>query len=79
MQDLRALGAVVWDLADLGGEVLDLLVFWRGEVIPVEVKRPGCEQDLTNGEREGIAKLRRAGVEPVIATTAEDVLERWMA
>lgn len=72
VHDLIALGAVVWDCANVGGEVLDLIVFWRGLAIPVEIKALGKLEDLTDGEREGIRKLRLVGVEPVVATCTED-------
>ena len=72
--DLRDLGAVVWILADLGGEVLDLMVFWRGLAIPVEVKRSGCEHIITDGEHESMVALEGVGIPYAIATCAEDVL-----
>jgi hypothetical protein len=77
VSDLRKLGAYIWDTSPLGGEVLDLLVFWRGRARPVEVKAAGCEDDLTVGEREAIQRLRLAGIEPIIAASAEDVVEAW--
>ena len=77
VRDLSQLGAYVWDLADVGGEILDLLVFWRGRARPVEVKRPGHERDLTDGEREGIERLALAGCDAIIATSAEDVVRAW--
>jgi hypothetical protein len=79
VRDLQKLGAVVWDLADHGGEVLDLLVCWRGQCRPVEVKQPGCKDDLTADERESIRLLECVGVEAIVATCAEDVIERWEA
>ena len=72
-------GVYVWDLADVGGEVLDTLMCYRGRCLPVEIKRPGYEDDLTDGERQGIEALRWVGVEPVVATCAEDVLEAFGA
>ena len=77
VRDLQRLGAYIWDTSPLGGEVLDLIVHWRGQSRPVEVKRRGCEGDLTEGERNAIERLRLAGVEPIIATCAEDVVEAW--
>ena len=77
VQDLRKLGAVVWILSDLGGEVLDLMVFWRGKAKPVEVKRPGCEEDFTADERESILELECVGVDAIVATKAEDVVREW--
>ena len=76
---LRQLGAIVWDIADLGGDILDLLVFWRGRCIPVEVKPLGREGDLTEGERESIEMLRVVGIEAVVATCVEDVIEAFKA
>ena len=72
--DCRALGMVVWDLADYGGKIFDLLCCWRGRCVPVEVKQPGHEQELTDAEQLGIAELRTVGIEVVIATCAEDVI-----
>jgi len=71
---LRAVGMLVWDLHDLVG-TLDLLVCWRGRCVPVEVKAPGCETELTDNERETIAALAAVGVQAVIASDMDDVLE----
>ena len=76
--DLQRLGAVVWRLSDLGGEVLDLIVFWRGLAMPVEVKMPGHEAELTDGERESIRRLAQVGVKAVIATCTEDVIADFL-
>lgn len=72
--DLQRLGAIVWRLSDLGGEVLDLLVCWRGKCLPVEVKTSDTEADLTEGERDSIRALSLVGVEAIVATCAEDVI-----
>ena len=72
--DLRQLHAVVWVLSSLGGHVLDLLVAFRGRCLPVEIKSPGGE--LTENERESIEELRAVGVEAIVATCAEDVIEK---
>lgn len=77
--DLRALGMVVWVTASLATPVLDLVVSWRGKVAIVEVKRPGQEADLTEGEVESIAELKAVGVPVIIATCAEDVVAFWIA
>ena len=74
VDDLRALGFVVWDLADLGGEITDLAVAWRGQMLPVEVK---CNGTLTKAQRRSIARLRRVGVEAIVAGTAEEVIAAW--
>jgi len=73
----RALGIVVWVLADLGGEVLDLLACWQGVCIPMEVKPPGLEDDLTDGERKGIAELERVGAPWAVITSLDDMLEAF--
>jgi Holliday junction resolvase len=75
VRDLGALGWLVWDLSPLGGEVLDLLVMRNGVCLPVEVKSPGGK--LTRAQRRSIARLRAVGVEPIVAGTAEEVVEAW--
>lgn len=75
--DLRKLGAVVWITASLGGEVLDLLVFWHGRCLPVEVKRPDHAADLTKNERWSIHSLSLVGVEAIVATCTEDVVQAF--
>lgn len=77
VQQCRELGMVVWDTADLGGEVLDTVVFWRGRGIPVEIKRVGKESDLTEKERTGIERLQAVGVKPIVATCIEDILKQF--
>jgi len=72
--ELRKLGAVVWITASLGGSVLDIVVFWRGQVVPVEIKVPGKRDALTAGEREGIRLLALVGVRAVVATCTEDIV-----
>ena len=42
-----------------------------------KAKRPGKENDLTDGERESMADLERVGVPAIVATSVRDVLERW--
>jgi hypothetical protein len=76
VQELTQLGAVVWDLADLGGEVLDIIVFWRGQARPVEIKSTDTE-DLTEKELHSIQRLQLVGVQPVVATRTEDILDQW--
>jgi hypothetical protein len=71
---LRALGAVVWDTADLGGEVLDLIVFWRGQVVAVEVKNPDSRWKLTESQAKAIVALQDVGCTVVVAEYVEDVL-----
>ena len=77
LDQCKELGMVVWDTADLGGEVLDALVFWRGKCVPVEIKPPGKEATLTEGERVGIDKLAQVGVNAVVVTCLEDVVEAF--
>lgn len=72
--DLRAVGMVVWVTASLPTPVLDLIVLWRGQIRVVEVKAPGREDDLTEGERESILELACVGIVPIVATCAEDVV-----
>jgi hypothetical protein len=77
VQDARALGIVVWDTSDLGGQVLDCVMFWRGKVVPVEIKTPGSEHDLTDGEIHGMRALSAQGVYPCVATCIDDVLKAF--
>ena len=74
---LRDLGAVVFDTADLGGDVRDLVVCWSGKCLPVEIKQPGHEDRLTDGERATLRELKRVGVPPVVATDVEDVMRAF--
>lgn len=76
---LRSLGMVVWDVADHGGDVLDLIVSWRGQMRPVEVKRPGFRNALTPNERQSIHALAAVGVEAIMAETWRDVVDAWEA
>ena len=68
---------VVWDLADVGGHVLDAVVFWRGQCVPVEIKAPGCESDLTDGEIHGMRELSSVGAWPIVATCVGDVMDAF--
>ena len=77
--DLERMGAYTWRLSDLGGEILDIMVFWYGMAIPVEIKAPGKIDDLTAGEREGIRKLELVGVEAIVATCTEDIVSAVFA
>lgn len=74
---LRSIGMVVWDCADLGGDVLDLVCHWRGQTRVVEVKRPGQRHMLTPNEQESIYALSAVGVEAIVAETWRDVVEAW--
>ena len=74
----REFGIVVWDTADIGGRVLDTLMCWRGRCIPVEIKARGHLNDLTEGEREGIAELAAVGVRAIVATQIEDIVSEWL-
>jgi hypothetical protein len=75
--DARAKGVYVWDLADLGGLVLDTVMFWKGVCIPVEIKQPGHESDLTEDERLSIELLKQMGIPFIIATCVEDIVNGW--
>lgn len=79
VRDLRALGCVVWDLADLGGHILDLIVFFQGQIRVVEVKAPGRPIVLTVGEVASIQELGCIGIEAVVAQDVEDVLAAFDA
>ena len=74
---LKRMGAHVIDCADHGGVDLDLVVCWRGRCVPVEIKAPGCGEDLTTGEKEGIARLAAVGVGAIVAVSVEDVVEAF--
>lgn len=73
----RDIGIVVWDTADLGGEILDTIMFWRGICMPIEIKAPGKRTQLTDGERESIETLKRIEVPHAVAVTVEDVIEAF--
>jgi hypothetical protein len=77
VRECRELGMILWDTADIGGKILDLIVFWRGKALPVEVKQKGKEDDLTEEEKIGIEELRFVGIEPVVATCLEDILKAF--
>ncbi len=74
---LRSLGMVVWDLADVGGEVLDLICHWRGVTRVVEVKRPGHRDKLTMNESISIDQLLAVGVKAIVAETWQDIVDNW--
>ena len=74
---LRALGAVVWDTADLGGTALDLAVFWRGQVVVVEVKPPERKGRLTEREQRNLEVLKGVGIRAIVATSIEDVVKEF--
>lgn len=78
VKDCREKGMVVWDVADLGGKVLDIIVFWQGKALPVEIKSKGNAENLTEGELEGIADLEKVGMSYVIATKAEDIIAAFL-
>ena len=77
VRELRQLGAVVWDTADLGGHILDLVVHWRGQTRVVEVKPPG-PMTFTDGEYESFDELGAVGVVGVIAQSMEDVVSAFL-
>jgi len=71
---LRSLGFVVWITADLGGDVLDLIVFKDGQARVVEVKRPRHRHMLTPNEQASIDALAFVGVKAIVAETWRDVV-----
>jgi hypothetical protein len=75
--DLRRLGAVVVDVADLGGKCGDLVVSWRGKTIHVEVKDTGKRDDLTPGELEFMRELEAVGCRLIVAETTEEVISAF--
>ncbi len=74
---LRSLGMVVQDVADHGGDVLDLICHWRGRTRIIEVKRPGQRDALTPNEQASIYALAAVGVTVIVAETWRDVVEAW--
>ena len=74
---LRSLGYICWDTADLGGDILDLIVFKDGQTRVVEVKRPGHRHMLTPNEQASIDALAFVGVTVIVAETFQDVLDAW--
>jgi len=92
MEDCRDVGMIVWDTHDLATPVLDMIAFWRSTVIVVEVKPEGKgniftrfergEITLTESEMAELASMRAleaVGVPVVVAETAEDVIEAFLA
>ena len=73
----RKKGIVVWDLADLGGLVLDTVMFWRGVCVPVEIKQPGQESAFTDDELKSIEKFREMGIPFIVATSIDDIVNNW--
>ena len=75
--ELGQLGAWIINTSTIGGVTLDLVVCWRGLCIPVEIKVPGCELDLTDGEKMAIEQLHQRGIPAFVATCTEDVVALW--
>ena len=71
----RELGMIVWDVADLGGEVLDIIVYWHGKTVPVEIKSKGGS--LTEDERISLDKLNSCGIRAIVAYSIEDIVEAF--
>jgi len=72
---LRAIGAYVVDCSHVGAGFPDLLVFWRGCCIPVEIKNPAkpkADRQLTPDQIifHGEAKARGVMI-PVVETIDE--------
>jgi hypothetical protein len=77
VKELRALGAIVQSLADLGDGVPDLLVAFRGRNWLFEVKdwrQPPSKRRLTPKEKQWHLSWATAGQVSVIETT-EDALK----
>jgi hypothetical protein len=68
---------VVFDTANVGGTCPDAFICWRGRCVPVEIKAPGKRDDLTDGERKGLADCAYVGVPWVIACDLDDVLDAF--
>jgi len=79
MIQCRALGMIVWDLHNCGGKLPDLLCIWHGRCVPVEVKPPGKRDQLTQGERDGLAECADRGVAWAVAEDLDDVLRAFGA
>ena len=77
VEECRKRGMVVWDVADLGGKVLDIIVFWKGQALPVEIKSKGNEHSLTADEEESIKELGAVGITPIVAVDIEDILSAF--
>ena len=77
IRDCRALGMIVWDTSRNGGQVLDLVVHWRGVTRVVEVKRLGHEDEFTANEADSILALASVGIVAIVATCVEDVVKGW--
>lgn len=67
-------GCEVEDTHEVGSRCIpgwpDLMVLWRGHILPVEVKVPG--EALTPGEVQLHARWRGCGVDVAIVTTANE-------
>jgi len=74
----RDMGMVVWDLADLGGKVLDIVVFWQGKALPVEIKSEGSAENLTEGEIGSMLELESVSMPYIVATKAEDIVSAFI-
>lgn len=77
LRECRELGMVTWDTADLGGRVLDAIVFWRGRGVPVEIKPPDRSKRLTREERAGIEDLARVGMKAIVVTCTDDIVREF--
>ena len=71
----KELGMVVWDTADLGGEILDIIIMWKGKIAIVEIKSPGGR--LTKNEKISINKLKDVGIDVIVAYGLEDILKYY--
>ncbi len=75
--ELRQLGAVVVDVADIGGKCGDLVVSWRGKTVHVEVKDTGKRDDLSRNEMMFMRELEAVGCRLIVAETTEEVIRAF--
>lgn len=74
---LRSIGAYVVDCSQVGAGFPDLLVFWRGECIPVEVKnpdKPKADRQLTPDQVVFHAEALARGVMVRVVETVDQAL-----
>lgn len=74
---LRGLGAYVVDCSHVGSGFPDLLVWWRGQVLPVEVKdgtKPPSARKLTADQQVFHAEAERHGCPVRVVTNTTEAL-----
>lgn len=72
VDELRRFGAVVLIVSQVRNS-FDILVFWDGRVIPMEVKMPG--KKLTKGEKAFKEKIESVGCTYHVVTTPEEAID----